>query len=47
MRTPIVACVVPKTPGTVSQTAQSTITDAAAVRVTDPAYFVCRGGPPV
>lgn len=23
------------------------VTDAAAVRVTDPAYFVCRGGPPV
>jgi hypothetical protein len=24
-----------------------TVTDAASARVVDPAYFVCRGGPPI
>jgi hypothetical protein len=24
-----------------------TVTDAAAARVVDPAYFVCKGGPPI
>ncbi|MFD1367384.1 hypothetical protein [Actinoplanes sichuanensis] len=34
------------TPGR-AYTVSATVTDTAAGRVVDPAYFVCRGGPPI